>query len=273
MGLALSFTHQLSSGAAFATAPWARSFWIALWLGTAGVVLAYRVALPLWRSVVHQLRVVQVEQEAPGVVSVTLAGRGLHRLPLSGGQFLNWRFLRRGMWWQAHPYSVSALPQTGTVRITVKDLGDHSRAMALLPVGTRVAFEGPYGAFTADHATGRGVVAIGGGVGVTPIRALLEDLPRGSSPVVLLRASRSSDLVHADEIEQLVHARGGVVHHLIGSRDHVRVDASTLKALVPDIADRDVYVCGPDGLTEQTRRAASRAGVPAERVHHETFAA
>ena len=49
--------------------------------------------------------------EGPGVVSVVLRGRRLDRLPVAGGQFFQWRFLRRGLWWQAHPYSLSAAPR------------------------------------------------------------------------------------------------------------------------------------------------------------------
>ena len=44
------------------------------------------------------------------MVSVILTGRHLDRLPVSGGQFLLWRFLTPRLWWQAHPYSMSALP-------------------------------------------------------------------------------------------------------------------------------------------------------------------
>jgi predicted ferric reductase len=114
-----------------------------LWAGTAGAVLAYRVGLPAWRSLRHRLRMAEVVGEGPGVVSVVLGVRALDRFPLSGGQFLQWRFLVRGLWWQAHPYSVSRLPDRDRLRITVKDLGDHSSALARLPPGTRVAIEGP----------------------------------------------------------------------------------------------------------------------------------
>ena len=107
----------------------------------------------------------------------------------AGGQFLQWRFLRRGLWWQAHPYSLSAAPSGRHLRITVKDLGDHSRALARLRPGTRVAIEGPYGAFTAGARRGDRVLLIGAGVGITPIRALLQELPRGTDVVVVLRAS------------------------------------------------------------------------------------
>ena len=107
-----------------------------------------------------------------------------------------WRFLTRELWWQAHPYSLSALPQPPYLRFTVKGLGDSSRALAQLRPGTRVAFEGPYGAFT-DHARlSDGVLLVAAGVGITPLRALLEDLPAHADVVVIVRASTVADIVH-----------------------------------------------------------------------------
>lgn len=271
LGLALSFSHQLSTGASFVGQPLARAYWIVLWAGTAGAVLAYRFGLPVWRSLRHRLRIVEVTAEGPGVVSVVLAGRRLDRLPLSGGQFLHWRFLIRGLWWQAHPYSVSRLPRGDRIEITVKDLGDHSRALARLPPGTRVAIEGPYGAFTSDEASGRRVLAIAAGVGSTPVRALIEDLPEGSAPIVVLRAGAVGALPLAEEIETLVHGRGGSVHLLIGPRDEVALDAAALRRIAPDIVRRDVFVCGPNGFTAQILEAAAATGVPRRQLHHETF--
>ena len=62
----------------------------------------------------------------------------LDRLAVSGGQFFQWRFLTRELWWHAHPYSLSALPRPPYIRVTVKALGDQSRAVAHLKPGTRV---------------------------------------------------------------------------------------------------------------------------------------
>jgi ferredoxin-NADP reductase len=233
--------------------------------------VAYRVALPVWRSVRHGLRVDQVVEVAPGVFSIVVSGRSLHRLPLSGGQFLFWRFLVPGLWWQAHPYSVSALPSSDRMRVTVKDLGDHSRALAGLRPGTRIALEGPYGAFTADHAAEERALVIAAGVGVTPVRSLLEDLPDASRPVVVLRAGRAEDLVYVDEIAALAQARGGSLRTLVGPREDHPIDAALLRSLAPDLDRRDVYVCGPPGLMHQVLTAAREAGVPSTRIHFETF--
>jgi len=272
LALYLSFSHQVHTGASFVGHPWARHFWTALWIGTLALVISCRLLLPLWRSLRHRVRVVGVQPEGPGVSSILLEGRRLDRLPVAGGQFLQWRFLRPGMWWQAHPYSLSAAPSRRHLRITVKDLGDHSATLAALRPGTRVAIEGPYGAFTSDARRGDGVLLVGAGVGITPIRALLQELPRGTDVVVVLRGSTREDLVLRDEVAAQVERRRGRLHELVGPREEVRLDAAALRALAPDLAARDVFVCGPDGFTAALEAAARAAGVPAARIHHESFA-
>lgn len=271
LALALAFAHQIITGASFVGHPVARAWWIALWLGAIGAVLTHRIGQPALRSMRHRLRVIAVERDAPGVVTVILEGRDLDRLPLAGGQFAQWRFLTRERWWQAHPYSLSSLPRGDHIRITVKDLGDHSGGLASLRPGTRVALEGPYGNFTRHACRGDRLLLVGAGVGAAVLPALLEDLPEDTDVVVINRASTTADLVLREEITSLVSARGGALIELTGSRSDVRLDADRLRRLVPDIAGRDVYVCGPDELASSLLRSAAEAGVAHERLHHEAF--
>ncbi len=224
------------------------------------------------RSLRHRLVVAEVRPEGPGVVSVICTGRHLDRLVISGGQFFFWRFLTRCMWWRAHPYTLSALPQPPYVRLTVKAVGDHSAAVAKLRPGTRVAVEGPYGAFTRYAQQRPQALLVAAGIGVTALRSLLEDLPRDSAPVVLLRGTRPEDLVLRKEVEELVRYRRGRVHELVGSRDQVVLDERSLLRLVPDLHQRDIYVCGPEGFVSGIVEVAARLGVPAEAVHHEAYA-
>ena len=271
LALALAFAHQIVTGGSFIGHPLTRAFWIAIWVATAGSVIVFRVARPIGWNVQHQLRVVAVQGEAPGVFSVTCSGRRLARLAVSGGQFFQWRFLTRGLWWHAHPYSLSALPRPPYIRVTVKGLGDQSRAVAQLKPGTRVFIEGPYGAFTRHARTSESVALIGAGVGITPLRALLEDLPESVRVTVLVRASTPEDIVHRGEIATLVEQRGGQFHEVIGSRHQVRIDANALRQLVPDLATSDVYICGPKDFNESIIAAATKLGVNRDRIHLEAF--
>jgi predicted ferric reductase len=269
LALALAFAHEIALGPSFVGHPLTRLVWSVLWASTAGLVLVYRFGLPLLRTLRHRLEIVEVHPEGPDTVSVICRGRHLDRLAVAGGQFFEWRFLTKGMWWQAHPFSLSARPRPPFLRLTVKGIGDYSSAVARLRPGTRVAIEGPYGAFTTYARRRSKVALIAGGVGVTAVRSLLEDLPRGCDPVVILRASSAEELVLAPEVAELVRHRKGRVHELVGSRSEVRIDR--LSELVPDLRDRDVYVSGPEEFVNRTVAAVLRIGVPKESVHFEVY--
>ena len=272
LALALSFAHVIVLGPSFVGHPLTQLAWSAAWLATAGLVLCYRFGLPIVRSLRHRLRVVEVRSEGPGVTSVIVGGRRLDRLAVSGGQFFLWRFLARDMWWQAHPYSVSALPRPPYLRLTVKAVGDHSAALARLRPGTAIAIEGPYGAFTRHAQRRPRALLVAAGIGVTALRSLLEDLPPRSAPVVILRGSRERDLVLRGEVTELVRSRRGTLHELVGDRERASVNERTISYLVPDLADRDVFVCGPEGFVASVVSAARNLGVPSESIHHEAFA-
>ncbi|MHB1584172.1 MAG: ferredoxin reductase family protein [Acidimicrobiales bacterium] len=271
LALALSFAHVIALGPAFVGHPVNRLVWSVVWAATAGTVLVYRFGLPLVRTLRHRLRVVEIHPEGPGVASVVLAGRAVDRLPVSGGQFIAWRFLTRGMWWQAHPYSLSALPRPPYLRLTVKQAGDHSAAVARLKPGTKVAIEGPYGALAPHARTHEKVLLVAGGIGITALRSLLEDLPRSADPVVVMRASSDDELVLKEEVAELVRQRRGTLHPLVGSREQIRFDADSLRRLVPDVGQRDVFVTGPPGLVGDVVAAARQLGVHRRALHYEVF--
>jgi predicted ferric reductase len=272
LGIALAFLHQLSNGAAFIGHPRAQELWIAAYVGVFAALAVFRAGLPLQRSLRHRLRVDAVRREAPGVFSVVLRGHDLAAVPMAGGQFAMWRFLTPGLWWQAHPYSMSGMAAGDRLRITVKDSGDHSGALRRLRPGPRVLMEGPYGAFTAAaREPGRPVLLLAGGVGIAPIRTLLDDLPADAAPVLLYRAHRERDLLFKAELEPLVAARGGRVVYLVGDRRRHPLTGARLRALVPDVSLREWYACGPPGLVRDLVGAARELRVPLRRVHLEAF--
>ena len=271
LALLFAFAHQVDNGASFVGQPLATLWWTTIWLALLAAVVWWRLALPIVRSLRHGIRVAEVVRESPDVISVVLEGRRLDRLPVAGGQFFQWRFLTRGGWWEAHPFSLSHVPHRDRMRITVKDLGDHSRDLAAMPMGTPVFIEGPYGRFTADAASSPRVLLIGAGVGVTPLRSILQDLDEHADVAVLLRARTQVDLVLRDEIADEVERRGGKFWEAVGPREKVRITASTLRRALPDIHRRDVYICGPEAFTASVAEECARAGIPADRIHFESF--
>jgi len=274
LAVALAFSHQLATGTDFVGEPAARAYWYALYGGTLGAIVVFRLGVPLARSAWHRLHVVRVVEEGPGVVSLDIGGVRLDRLKARTGQFFTWRFLTRDRWWEAHPFSLSAAPDGRRLRITVKGVGDYTAALAAIPPGTRVVAEGPFGSFTTATRRRPRVALIAGGVGITPIRALLEDMPGAPGDIaVVYRALRAGDVILREELDELARRRGAELHYVLGDhREQELLTAEHLLALVPDIASRDVYVCGPPGMTEATRASLDRSGVPRRHVITERFA-
>ena len=269
LAVVLAFSHQVATGTTFVASPAATAYWWTLWGAALGAVLLGRVVLPVRRNLRHRLRVSAVVPENDDVVSVYVTGRDLDRLPARAGQFFLWRFLTRDRWWQANPFSLSAAPDGRTLRLTVKAAGDGSAALRHLKPGTRVFAEGPYGAFTALHRTRPDAVLVAGGVGVTPIRALLEELH--GHAVVIHRVATERDAVLHDELRELAHAKGAELYLVTGPATPDKLAPAELARLVPDIADRDVYLCGPPGMTAAVRRSLRDLGVPAPQIHFERF--
>ncbi len=276
LAIALGLAHQLVVGTDFATDPVAWAYWVGLYAITAVLIVVFRVGQPLALSLRHRLRVANVVRESDDVVSIYLSGRDLDQLAVRAGQFLVFRFLTWDGWWRGHPFSLSAAPNGRFLRMTVKELGDDTVRLQDLTIGTPVFVEGPYGIFTGAVRRRSGVLLVAGGIGIAPLRALLEALPAAPGDLVLVyRASTSADLVFRDEIEHLARIRGARVHYLVGRRNEIRTDplsARSLLGLVPDVASREVYVCGPSRMTDAVRTALRRLGVPGGQVHSERFA-
>jgi predicted ferric reductase len=272
--IALAWFHQVPTGNELAYDNAAADYWLGLYLATLAAIVGFRIVAPLARSFRYGLRVAGVVHEAPGVVSVHIAGRALHRLNARSGQFFLWRFLDRRRWWSSHPFSLSAAPDGRSLRITVKSLGDFSGRLSQLAPGTRVIAEGPFGVFTEAARKREKILLIAGGIGITPVRALMEDM-RGDV-VVIYRVVEESDIVFRDELEQLARERGVTLHFVVG--DHATLPGRRLlsprhlRELVPDITERQVYICGPPAMAEALERNTRHADVPARFIHTEKFA-
>ena len=115
---------------------------------------------------------------------------------------------------------------------------------------------------------------IGGGIGIAPIASLLEEMD--GDLAVVYRVISDDDVIFGEELRELAERKGAAFHLVVG--DHLAPESrrllspTHLRALVPDIAEREVYVCGPPAMADATRRSARKAGVPSRYIHTERFA-
>lgn len=277
----LGIFHQFTQGTLFAEGTAGRTYWLALYVIATGSILTFRVIVPVVRSLRHRLVVESVVVEGPGTVSITMRGNNLDAARFRAGHFAHWRFLAPTLWREAHPFSISAMPTNDRVRITVRDLGDSTAILQNVQRGTAVWFEGPYGVFTESVRTAKRVALIGSGIGLAPIRALVESMDVAPGDLtVIARARTENELYLIDEIINLAHAKRGAVYTFTGPRGRKAAwlpwDESergvTISTMIERPADVDYYMCGPEMWMDALIADLTRAGVPAHRIHNEQFA-
>jgi predicted ferric reductase len=277
LAVLLAFSHQIATGVDFAGNPLFVWYWYLLYGFVVGLLVLYRVAAPLVSYERHRFRVHAVEKEARGVFSIYIAGRDLDQFPVEAGQFAIWRFLDAKRWWQAHPFSISAIPDGRGLRITVKNIGDFTSGVHTLKRGTPVLIDGPFGKFT-ERPSNPKVLLIAGGIGITPIRPLAEELAQDGFDVrVLYRAHDQGELVFKKELDSIAEAHGIRIDYLLTEASGRRSNREawfrpeSLARLVPDIIDRVVYVCGPKGMMTAVLRSLNELSVPAHQIRTEVF--
>jgi ferredoxin-NADP reductase len=132
--------------------------------------------------------------------------------------------------------------------------------------------------------TRRKVLLMASGIGITPMRALLEELDQRPGEVSLLyRAGSEEGPILVDELSALAGRRQARLFVVTGRRARQRSswlpehaahlgDVEALRQLVPDVANHDVFICGSPGWMDAAEQAVLDAGVPPGHVHIERFA-
>ncbi len=271
--LLLGYGHQVATGANL-SGDFADIFWPALAALVISALVWGRLVEPLWLNARHRFEVAEVVTEgATNTFSIYIDGKKLEKLPAQAGQFMRWRFLTHNGWWQSHPFSLSAAPNSQWLRLTVTAVGGHTQRLGEMKPGTPVWAEGPFGVFTAQRRTRRRALLIAGGSGIAPIRALLEDMPPDT--IVIYRASRPDELVFRGELEDLAERRDAWVRYIVGGRNDPGprrlFTPNGLLGLVPDVSRRDVYLCGPPGLVDAAVSTLRELDVPDSQLHLDPF--
>ena len=282
LGVGLALPHQLWTGQELMASTAATVYWWGVWALAAGAVLVWRVGLPVWRNARHRLRVTSVVHEADGIVSrlrdrapagpAAGRGRAVLQLAVPGPGRLDPRqpVLPVGGARRPQPADHRQGPRRRQRR-DLRTCGPAPGCSSRGRTGGSAPAPGP-GAGRARRRRGRRDAAAGAGRGPR-----LRPRRRGAA-AALQRASRSS---RASSPCCAASAACGVLFlpgrrrapdSWLGDGDRARVDdLAALRHWVPDIAERDVYVCGPEPWVDSVRRTTAAAGVPADRFHVETF--
>lgn len=272
--------HQLKNGADFIGGGVFYWYWIALYIFALGNILVWRWLKPFAQSLMYGFAVEKVVAETPTATSVYITGRNLHRFKAHGGQFVMVRFLTKRLGWQEHPFSISMLPSSGHFRLTVRQLGDFTNQVPNLKAGTRLIVSGPHGAFTHKKQITNKALYIAGGIGITPIRSMIEERAGWQAPgkAVLVYGNRTlKDAALLSELTTLGKKIGMPIHNVLSEQNGYKgetgyIDGERIKRLVPDFKTRDIFVCGPPPMMNSLIADLKAMGVPPKQIHYERFA-
>jgi predicted ferric reductase len=272
-----SFWHQIAVGTDITSSLIFYWYWIALYIFVFGNHLVFRFLRPIYNFYRHQFTVSKVIPENYNTTSVYITGKVLDKFRVYPGQFMILRFLSRGFWRQAHPFSLSILPAKDQLRVTIKNVGDFTSQAGKIPVGAKVIIDGPYGVFTDVFSVSKKALLIAGGIGITPVRSLMEEMLKNQKDVILLFANRTEqDIVFKEEINRLAENHQAKVVHVLSDQfdfngEKGRLNSEKIQRLVPDLKDRDIYLCGPVPMMDNVREILKNLGIPKSAVHYEQF--
>lgn len=274
VAILLSFNHQtnfadISFGGAL-------KYWYALNFLIFGIFILYRWIRPLFNFYQLRFSVEKIVKETKDVTSVYITGKNLEKFKYEAGQFAHLTFLQKGLWF-THPFSFSTATNSNYIRFSIKASGDFTKKVDQLKTGTKVIIDGPLGAFTANQAKTNKLLLIAGGIGITPIRSIIEEQTKNNKNIILLYANKTQqDIAFKQELENF--SINKVVNvlseetNLPGSEFELgRIDEEKIKRLVPDYKERDAYICGPEPMMKAIVSSLISLGVPKKQIHFERF--
>lgn len=275
--IALIPFHQLTNGGDFLANPAFHYYWLGLYSFAALTIIVWRFGRPVYRFFRFKFRVEKVVPEAQRATSIYITGRNLQQFRATGGQFVLVRFLRKGMWWQEHPFSLSRMPAKEHLRLTIRQLGDFTNEVPHIEPGTQVVISGPHGAFGHAQAVMQKTLYIAGGIGITPIRAMMEESVGKPVDAVFLYGNRAeNEIVLREELDKLGAQLNMPIYHVLSddprwAGEKGFIDQEKISRLVPDVAERDIFLCGPPPMMAGVIKALEALGVPTKQIHYERF--
>ncbi len=249
-------------------------YWFALTIGVFGIFIVYRFGRPLYSYWRHRFYVDKIVAETNTINSIYIKGHHLEHFKFKAGQYANINFLAKGQWY-THPFSFSTAPNGSYLRFSIKKVGDFTSQLHRLQPGTRAIIDGPLGIFTADRATTGKFLLIAGGIGITPIMALIESQKDTHADTVLLYSNKSgNEIAFEAQLKQLCPRSYFFLTDPTVSQDYIpgRITVEHIQKLIPDMRERDIYICGPTPMMDDLIAALRRYGISASRLHYEKFA-
>ncbi len=237
--------------------------------------------------------IVEKRNETPGVTSLVLTTEG-ERPSFIGGQYLT--VILPGFEPQeGKSYSISSTPQDNHIVLTIKEMGNFSRAILSHEVGDTVTSSLPYGFFYPEPDESSGLAFVVGGIGITPCISIIGNLLEHDyqKPITLFYSNRTqTDIVFRERLNTLAHNHPNFkIHHFITREPNSRPGLESIqgRALNGELItysrmtadfitvntqsphETDFFICGSIDFTKDMWKSLKNAGIEHTRLFTEGF--
>ena len=270
VAIVLAFFHQLSTGGDFIGHKNFSLYWVVSIIATFALILVYRLFSPVFILWYNKPHVSRIEAESAGVFSVYIAGQHFDSLKIRSGQYFGFQFLGNMLWGQVHPFTISKAPTNNELRITFKIYGGYTARLSKIKPGTKVLLDGPRGNSTWERSRLPRTLMIAGGIGITPMRALIESASEGQDIILLYACNNPSEAPLLDELK-IVPTKAKLKIVPLFSNTDGRLTPELIQKHVLDVASREVYLCGPDPMVKGLTSYLKSIKIADENIHTERF--
>jgi len=245
------------------------SIWLDV-INCIGVIsVLYSIFLYEKTSFKYKFKVKRLEIVANGTLEITGSALGKD-MEFKPGQFAFLKSLDKDNKFVSHPFTISEAHKKGEIQFTIKDLGDHTRALFdTLKVGDEFAVSGPHGKF--NYKTGiKNQIWIAGGIGITPFRSFAQDnIPKDFSIDFFYAYNNEEEGAYTDELKSL--SCDNLRLHLFNSKEKGFLSVGQICKYVQKKESIDVYFCGPKPMRDSLRKQFGNSKINVANFYFEYF--
>ncbi len=251
-----------------------RIAFFALYLFTAMLFYIHHKVIRQVINLNRKLKISRIENLNDNTIEIQIKGKIREHKP---GQFAYFRMLSNECGYWEHPFTISSCPDKNTLLLTVKKVGNYTRKLSKIPVGTPVIMDGPYGLFTPEQSD-KPLIFISGGIGITPFLSIIRQWDKDgfSSDVHLFWSTRTAQEMHPyrKQLETVAekHTRFSFYPVISGNNsEHINTDMLKTNTGASWKQKPQIYICGPSGMLKELPAELIHSGVSRRSIITEKF--